>query len=121
LARAHKHAKLFADRPTLNTIVRQWHANVGKAIVENWGFSVRISEAIGDHEDLERQTDDADLTDVLTVASLLSAFIGKTQDLELNMQGVLAFGRLKLDNEKCFRIMEECAEEIAQLRSALGD
>jgi hypothetical protein len=37
------------------------------------------------------------------------------------MQGVLAFGRLKLDNEKCFRIMEECAEEIAQLRSALGD
>lgn len=121
LARAHKHAKLFADRPSLNTIVRQWHANVGKAIVENWGFQVRISEAIGDHEDLERQAGDPDLTDVLTVATLLSAFIGKTEDLELNMQGVQAFMRLKLDNEKCRHIIDECAEEIAALRSALGD
>ena len=121
LARAHKHAKLFADRPSLNTIVRQWHANVGKAIVENWGFQTRISEAIGDHEDLERQAGDPDLTDVLTVATLLSAFIGKTEDLELNMQGVQAFIRLKLDNEKCRHIIDECAEEIAALRSALGD
>ena len=82
---------------------------------------MRISEAIGDHEDLERQTEDPDLTDVLTVATLLSAFIGKPADLELNMQGVKSFGRLKLDSEKCFKIMEECAEEIAALRTALGD
>ncbi len=121
LARAHKHPKLFADRPALNTVIRQWHSNVGKAVVENWGFSVRISDAIGDHEDLDRQVDDGDLTDVLTVATLLSAFIGKTADLELNMQGVRAFARLHLDNEKCFHIMDECAEEIAALRSALGD
>src|SRR5882724_6583955 len=31
LARAHKHPSLFADRVALNNIVRQWHANVGKA------------------------------------------------------------------------------------------
>jgi len=122
LARAHKHPALFADRPALNGILRQWHANVGKAIVENWGFPVRIAEAIGDHEDIERQTDgDPDLTDVLTVATMMAAFLGKTADLELNMQGVRAFARLKLDNGKCVHIMEECAEEIAALRSALGD
>jgi HD-like signal output (HDOD) protein len=122
LARAHKHASLFADRPTLNGILRQWHANVGKAIVENWGFPIRISEAIGDHEDIERQTDgDPDLTDVLTVATMLAGFMGKSADLELNMHGVAAFVRLKLDNAKCVHIMDECAEEIAALRSALGD
>jgi putative nucleotidyltransferase with HDIG domain len=122
LARAHKHPSLFNDRPALNNIMRQWHANVGKAIVENWGFPVRIAEAIGDHEDVERETDgDADLTDVLTVATMIAVFLGKGADLELNMQGVKAFARLQLDNVKCVKIMDECAEEIAALRSALGD
>ncbi|HYM35589.1 MAG TPA: HDOD domain-containing protein, partial [Steroidobacteraceae bacterium] len=122
LARAHKHPTLFNDRPALSGVIRQWHANVGRAIVENWGFPTRIAEAIGDHEDMERENDgDPDLTDVLTVATMLAVFLGKGADLELNMQGVKAFARLKLDNDKCVRIMEECAEEIAALRSALGD
>jgi HD-like signal output (HDOD) protein len=122
LARAHKHIALFNDKAALNTIMRDWHANVGKAIVENWGFPAQIVEAVGDHEDLERQVDEkADLTDVLTVATMLSAFLGKEADLELNMQGVRAFVRLGLDNSKCIFIMEDCAEEIAALRTALGD
>jgi len=102
--------------------MRDWHANVGKAIVENWGFPGPIVEAVGNHEDLERASEvAADLTDVLTVATMLSAFLGKETDLELNMQGVRSFSRLGLDNGKCIFIMDDCAEEIAALRKALGD
>lgn len=122
LARANRHPALFNDKIALQSITRDWHANVGKAIVENWGFPAHIAQAVGEHEDLERQTEDgADLTDVLTVATMLAAFLGKTTDLELNMQGVKAFARLDLDNSKCIFIMDDCAEEIAALRSALGD
>jgi HD-like signal output (HDOD) protein len=122
LARAHKHQELFNDRATLDGIIRDWHANVGKAIVENWGFSADLASAIGDHEDLERTMEGkGDLTDVLTVASMLAAFLGKETDLELNMQGVKAFSRLQLDNSKCIYIMDACAEEIAAMRNALGD
>jgi HD-like signal output (HDOD) protein len=122
LARAHQHSALFNDKAALQNIMRDWHANVGKAIVENWGFPGQIVEAVGNHEDLDRQTDDpADLTDVLTVATMLSAFLGKETDLELNMQGVRSFSRLNLDNAKCIFIMDDCAEEIAALRTALGD
>jgi HD-like signal output (HDOD) protein len=122
LARANKHADLFNDKGAMESIMRDWHSNVGKAIVENWGFSPQLIEAVGTHEDLERMNDGkADLTDVLTVSTMLAAFIGKEANLELNMQGVRAFSRLGLDNGKCIFIMEDCAEEIAALRSALGD
>lgn len=122
LARAHRHSDLFNDKAALQTILRDWHANVGRAIVENWGFPAHIVEAVGCHEDLERQVEaGADITDVLTVATMLSAFLGKETDLELNMQGVRAFSRLALDNGKCIFIMDDCAEEIAALRTALGD
>lgn len=121
LARANRHGKLFKDPGTLAQVLRDWHANVGKAIVDNWGFPEHISAAIGDHENFERVVGQADVTDVLTVAVMVAGFLGQETDLELNMQGVRAFARLELDNAKCVFIMKDCAEEISALRTALGD
>jgi hypothetical protein len=58
---------------------------------------------------------------VLTVAVMAAGFMGHEVDFELNMQGVKAFRRLSLDNAKCAHIMQNCSDEIAALRSALGD
>jgi putative nucleotidyltransferase with HDIG domain len=121
LARANRHASLFKDPPALAQVMRDWHANIGKAIVENWGFPEHISEAIGEHENIDRVVGHPDVTDVLTVAVMMSTFFGHEADLELNMQGVKAFWRLGLDNEKCVHVMRDCTEEINALRSALGD
>ncbi len=121
LARAHKHGTLFADPRAMTAVMRSWHSNIGKAIIENWGFPAQIVEAVGDHESIDRQPGTADTVDVLTVATMMSAFAGQEADLELNMQGVRAFSRLGLDNDKCSHIVLECAEEIAALRAALGD
>jgi HD-like signal output (HDOD) protein len=121
LARANRHDKLFKDPATLQQVLRDWHANVGKAIVDNWGFPEHISGAVGEHETLDRHAGIADVTDVLTVAAMMTSFLGQETDLELNMQGVRAFGRLELDNKKCDFIMKDCAEEISALRIALGD
>jgi putative nucleotidyltransferase with HDIG domain len=121
LARANRHANLFKDPAALPQVMRDWHANVGKAIVENWGFPEQISEAIGDHENIDRTAGHPDVTDILTVAVMMSGFVGHETDLELNMQGVKAFWRLGLDNAKCVQIMRDCADEISALRSALGD
>jgi putative nucleotidyltransferase with HDIG domain len=121
LARANRHANLFKDPGALPQVLRDWHANVGKAIVENWGFPEQISEAIGDHENIDRTAGHPDVTDILTVAVMMSGFVGHEADLELNMQGVKAFWRLNLDNAKCAQIMRDCADEISALRTALGD
>lgn len=121
LARANRHNSLFKDPAALPQVIRDWHANIGKAIVENWGFPEHISDAIGDHENIDRGAEAADVTDILTVAVMMSGFVGHEADLELNMQGVKAFWRLGLDNEKCVQIMRDCADEISALRTALGD
>jgi HD-like signal output (HDOD) protein len=121
LARAHRHEALFADKRALAQVLRDWHASIGRAIVENWAFPEHIANAIGDQENVDRQVTAGDLTDVLTVAVMMSAFMDHETDLELNMQGVQAFWRLQLDNEKCVFVMRDCAEEIALLRTALGD
>ena len=121
LARANRHQVLFKDAAALGQVMRDWHANVGKAIVENWGFPGHIADAIGEHENIDRQVEQPDVTDVLTVAAMMSGFMGHEADLELNMQGVKAFWRLGLDNAKCVHVMRDCSEEITALRSALGD
>src|SRR5690606_15030815 len=121
LAPAHRHAPLFQDPAALGQVMRDLHANVGKALVDNWGFPEHLSEGVGEHENIDRQAGHPDVIDVLTVAVMMSSFVGHEVDLELNMQGVKAFWRLELNNEKCVHIMRDCAEEIALLRTALGD
>jgi len=121
LARANRHDSLFKDPAALPQVLRDWHASVGKAIVENWGFPEHIAEAIGEHENIDRTVGYPDVTDVLTVAVMMAGFMGHETDLELNMQGVKAFWRLGLDNDKCVHVMRDCAEEISALRTALGD
>jgi putative nucleotidyltransferase with HDIG domain len=120
LARANKHGDLFKDPPVLGAVMRDWHANVGKAIVENWGFPEHLVEAVGEHEHIDREVAQPDVGDVLTAAVMMAGFVGHEADLELNMQGVKAFWRLGLDNEKCVHVMRDCVEEIAALRNALG-
>jgi len=120
LARANRHDSLFKDPAALAQVLRDWHSNVGRAIVENWGFPEHISEAVGEHENIDRVNDKPDVTDVLTVAVMMVGFFGHEADLELNMQGVKSFWRLGLDNDKCVHVMRDCADEISALRTALG-
>ena len=120
LARANRHDSLFKDPAGLAQVLRDWHSNVGRAIVENWGFPEHISEAVGEHENIDRVNDKPDVTDVLTVAVMMVGFFGHEADLELNMQGVKSFWRLGLDNDKCVHVMRDCADEISALRTALG-
>ena len=59
---------------------------------------------------------------MLTVAVLGSSYVeADTADLELNMQGVRAFSRLGLDNQKFAQVVHDCVDEIKALRSALGE
>lgn len=121
LTRAAKHPALFADAPVYNQIVRDWHAGIAKAILENWEMNEEIIQAVADYENLDRShVGYTDLTDVLTVASLIATFHEFPESLEINMQGVKAFERMKLDHDSVMKILADSAREVASLRSALG-
>jgi HD-like signal output (HDOD) protein len=121
LTRAVKHPALFADPPTYNQIVRDWHSSIAKAILENWDINEDIVAAVESYEDLERDhKGPPDLTDVLTVANLLASFHDYPDSIELNMQGVKSCSRMGMTKEAAETILKESGEEVASLRGALG-
>jgi hypothetical protein len=62
----------------------------------------------------------ADLTDVLTLGSLLALYKNSPESIELNLQGVTACTRLQMDSEGCRKMIDESESEVAAVRRALG-
>lgn len=121
LGRADTCPELFHDPASLALVLRDWHASIGKAILEAWGFPEPVAEAVGEQEDIERaSTGPVDLTDVLIVSVMMAAYAGHPADLELNMQGVRAFSRLGLDGPTCAAVLRDAEVEVQSLKVALG-
>jgi HD-like signal output (HDOD) protein len=121
LGRADGHPDLFDDPATVAYVMRDWHASIGKAILDAWGFSEQVVQAVGEQDDIHRAiAGRTDLTDILIVGVLAATYAGHPDALELNMHGVPAFTRLGLDGPSCQKIMDESQREIADLRRALG-
>jgi HD-like signal output (HDOD) protein len=121
LTRASKHPKLFSDRLTYESIVRDWHANVAKALLENWKIAEEIVDAVGSYEDLDReQRGPVTLTDVLAVAKLVERNRSGSELVSADDTLTKGLRRLQLSLRDCTTVLDESAEEIAALKSALG-
>jgi HD-like signal output (HDOD) protein len=121
LTRANKYPTLTADPLTFNSIVRDWHTNVAKALLENWKVPDEIVDAVGGYEDLDRDArGPVTLTDVLSLAMLVESNRQGTEMTvpdEVLMKGLK---RMQLQLRDCHAVLDESAEEIAALKSALG-
>jgi HD-like signal output (HDOD) protein len=122
LTRATDHPELFASDATLNEIIGDWHASIGKAILENWSFSESMAQAVGDQTDFSRTEDGPpDLSDVVAVSILMSSHMADVPGLEAALQGLGAAKRLGLDEAKTSAVMRESAAEVSALSQALGN
>ena len=121
LTRVTGYPSLLSDPAVYSSIVRDWHASIAKALLENWDMADEIVAAVSDYEDLDRtHAGPPDLTDVLTVSQLLSAFKEHPETIELNMHDVVACRKLQIDAAGYQKLIEECEHEIHALREALG-
>ncbi len=121
LTRAVNHPELFASPDKLNEIVRDWHASIGKAILENWEFSESMAEAVGAQDDHERiEPSDPDLRDVIAVAIVLSSFPPEDPGVLAAMEAVPAAVRMGLNASNTQDVMRNSAAEVAAITEALG-
>ena len=122
LTRAAKHPQLIADRLTYQSIVRDWHTNVSKALLENWKVADEIVDAVAYHEDMDReQRGPVTLTDVLALATLVERNRAGAGDLQTADDSLIkGLKRLQLQLQDCATVIDESAEEIAALKTALG-
>jgi HD-like signal output (HDOD) protein len=120
VTRAVHHPELFEDPACLQQIIHDWHAQIGKPILENWEFAEEIAQAVANQEDLDRESDDApDLSDVIAISILMRSFRQDFASLEMALQGVPAARRLGLQGRDVTSLIQDVAAEIGALRSAL--
>ncbi len=121
LTRAKRHPQLFDDPSAYAAIVRDWHTSIAKALLENWEMADEIVCAVSEFESNERDHDGPpDLTDVLSVAYLVVSYQDHPDAIELNMQGVSACRRMRLDRAAYEKLIGESADEVAAMQQALG-
>jgi HD-like signal output (HDOD) protein len=109
LTRAAKHPTLTADPLTYNAIVRDWHTNVSKALLENWRVADEIVDAVASHEDMDRdQRGPVTLTDVLSLATLVERNRAGTGDLQSTDESLIrGLKRMQLQLADCAAVMNK--------------
>ncbi len=121
ITRVVDHPELFASAAAVNQIIEDWHAQIGKAIMENWEFGDEMVAAVGGQDDMHREgIETADLCDIIAVANRMASFASDVDGLRLAIDGLAAAGRLRMSDEKMRIVMHDSAAEVAALRNALG-
>jgi HD-like signal output (HDOD) protein len=122
LTRAVSHPELFTSGGMIDQIVGEWHASIGKAILENWEFPESMAQAVGEQEELARlEPDQADLSDVLAVAILMSRHSPSEEHVVQALEGLPSSERLGLSEARIVSVMRDSALEVKALGAALGD
>jgi len=121
LTRASQHRALFADVATYQAIERDWHLGIACALLEHWGIAAEILQAVRESEDFIREpSTEASLSEVLVAAGLIAVHQHQPDLLEARLRNVRPIAPLQLDRQLCDTLCAESAEEIAELRQALG-
>jgi HD-like signal output (HDOD) protein len=122
LTRAAKFPALSGDPLTYQSIVRDWHCNVAKALLENWKVAEEIIDAVAGHEDFNREArGPVTLTDVLALATIVDGSRNGDEIASPSPTLLAALKRMQLQVRDCYAVLDESAEEIAALKCALGE
>lgn len=121
LTRAAHFPFVLRDRSRYTSILRKWHAQFAKAILNGWHINAEVIEAVTQYENLNREVvgDEPDLTDILATSYLVVGHTGRMQDLSMTVEKIAAFSRLRLDIMAVEETLEQSREEIEDLRLAL--
>lgn len=115
-----KSDELYQD-PTFTDMIASWHAAIGKAVLENWGFDEHMCEALGDQGDFDRiSKNDPDLTDILVVAVSLAHVLREPGPRSVDTDGIKSYGRLHLTAQHCAEILKHAEHQLGSLHAALG-
>jgi HD-like signal output (HDOD) protein len=112
--------KLGCDQSYLD-LIADWHASIGKAVLENWGFAEQMSNAVGDQDDHERRwMRGEELSDILAVSVVLAAAMKSPSSPPVAMDQISAFQHIGLTATDCAAILAQAKQHLGSLHDALG-
>ncbi len=121
MVRAVGKAEQFGNSDDFMDLISGWHASIGKAVLENWGFAEEICEAVGDQGDFDRKRGSAArLTDILIVSIVLGEALRKPAPRVIDMEGIAPFLTIGLSDKDCANILLHSELQLGSLQDALG-
>ena len=112
----------FSNNPqALEKLVKVLHARLGGMILKSWKFSPDLISVAANHETFDHEHSGLpDLTDVVTVANLLSYVGTDHPHTQLNWGDIPAFQHLGMLPEESIQVIHEARDEIAEIRAMLS-
>ena len=121
VARAARHAVVGHSAEAWDDVLRAWHPQIGRAILEHWRFPEHVALAVGEQNVPDRPRGAASvLPDVVVCATTLATCLQHRQSFEAVVPEISAFQRLGLDAARCRLLVVDSAQQIHQMREALA-
>src|SRR5450755_2856175 len=121
MVRAVGKADEFSHQEPFLELISGWQASIGKAVLENWGFTEEMCEAVAEQRDYEhKHKNDADLSDVLIVSIVLGEALKMSAPRVIDMEGITAFSTIGLSGKDCGTILTHAELQLGSLQDALG-
>jgi HD-like signal output (HDOD) protein len=121
IARATTQGTPLGGEHSLADLLAGWHASIGKAVLESWGFAEELCEAVGEQEDYDRRwRHEAALSDVLIASLLLAESLNTPEPREAVTEGKSVFLTVGVRAEECPAILAEAEQQIRLVHEALA-
>lgn len=105
----------------LDRLLEVLHPRVGALVLGAWRFPPEMIAVAAEHENLDREPEnDADYTDVVIVANLLSHIGTSHPHTRLDWSTIPAFERLALTPEESIEVMKNAREQINEIKRLLA-
>lgn len=115
IAKAEDNPELANNDKLMDTLAEKLHTSLGKVIVQTWRFTPEYITTVAEHENLQRDSETLDVTDVVSVANLLS-YAGKDHPLtRTDWTTVPAFKKLGISPEDSITTLKEARDEITEI------
>jgi len=113
--------EMLASAELFDNIMHDWHTGVGRSIVEAWNFTNDFATVTDEHDTLDRShVGQADLTDVVLVANVLSHFKHGEAQQAPDWANIPAAKKIGISEATAGLILDDSAEEIKSIVNALG-
>jgi HD-like signal output (HDOD) protein len=121
LARVDGFPELLADRDALEQLLRDWHADIGREILESWRLPRAVVVAVDQYERLNlTHSGPISVAEVLLAANLLSRLSAADETtLVSEISNVPALARLSLDEAKCRALIDQSQSMVDSVDAAL--
>jgi HD-like signal output (HDOD) protein len=114
-------SELGGELAWMMELIGGWHASIGKAVLQSWGFDEPMCEAVGDQGEIDRRwKHEATLTDVLIASIVLADALKTPEPRVLGTEGINAFLSIGVTPADCTAILAQGEEQIRLVHEALG-